>query len=365
MKARLTDEVQVVDIAVFAELAVWEPRPELQLLCRATRDHGGLDEALIDQVLPGLSDRGRRNLTRHLAYIRLMNRDGELTGLGRRCADSGEAPAWEQGAYHLLVAIHPLFGCHVLDYMRTNNDPLDRDFDLRPLPPWLTVPRTKVFASSLDHGKRFSIASFPAAKGQDPMCRGWEKDPARVKWEIDLLTGVNQWVIEGDVGSSDDPRSFRSIPEAIEPTELAGLFASWEPRWNQTAGRLLMAYDGRVNVDGRESFERNSRYKSVEAGQRGAWSDVEVQGIPVGPKTAADAREWATAILVGRTEAGGAFMTPSKLRSEWEEATEGTPLEGRAGKAPDPTQIVTVKSKAVAERTRWLLSATADIGLEA
>ena len=365
MKARLTDNVDVVDIAVFAELAVWERRPELQLLCRATRDHGVLDEAVIDLVLPGLSDRGRGNLIRHLVYIRLMNRDGGLTGLGHRCADSGEAPAWEQGAYHLLVATHPLFGCHVLEYMRTANDPLDRDFDLRPLAPWLSIPRTKVFASSLDHGRRFSIASFPAAKGQDPMCRGWEKDPAKVKWEIDLSTGVNQWVIEGEVGPSDNRRPFRSIPEAVEPTELAGLFASWEPRWNQSAGRLLMAYDGRVNADGRESFERNLRYKSVEAGRLGAWSDVEVQGIPVGPKTAAEAREWATAILVGRTEAAGAFVTPSKLASEWVEATEGTPLEERAGKAPDPTQIAKVNHKAVAERTRWLLAAADDIGLDA
>ncbi len=365
MKARLTDSVEVVDIAVFAELAVWERRPELQLLCAAGRAHGGLDEGVIDQVLPGLSERGRRNLIRHLGYIRLMNRDGGLTRLGHRCAESGDAPAWEQGAYHLLVATHPLFGCHVLDYKRTDNDPFDRDFDLQPLPPWLRVPKHKVFASSLDHGRRFSIASCPSAKGQDPMCRGWDMDPARVKWEIDLLTGANKWVIEGAVGPSDNPRPFRSMPEAIEPAELAGLFASWEPRWNQRSGRVLMAYDGRVNADGRESFARNWRYKSVEAGRFGAWTDVDVEGVPVGPKTAADAREWATAILVGRTEAAGAFVTPSKLASEWAEATEGTPLEGRAGQAPDPTQVAKVNNKVIPERTRWLLAATADIGLDA
>ena len=38
MKAVLQTKIPLWDIAVFAELAVWEPRPELQRLCAACAD---------------------------------------------------------------------------------------------------------------------------------------------------------------------------------------------------------------------------------------------------------------------------------------------------------------------------------------
>ncbi|MCA9633674.1 MAG: hypothetical protein KC766_38750, partial [Myxococcales bacterium] len=129
MQASLTTQVDLWDVAVFAELAVWEMRPDLQVLCAAAQTHGCLDEEAIDAVLPGISARGRTNLLRHMGYIHLIDRSGSLTGLGRRCASAGEAPSWEQGVYHLLVASHPLFGCHVLDFKRTSGDAFDRDFD--------------------------------------------------------------------------------------------------------------------------------------------------------------------------------------------------------------------------------------------
>lgn len=365
MKATLDSEVEIWDIAVFAELAVWESRPDLQLLCRKVREHGELDEDVVDEVLPGLSSRGRKNLVRHLGYVQLTDRDGRLTGLGNRCADTGQAPAWEQGAYHLLVAAHPLFSCHVLDYKRTVNDPFDRDYDLKPLPGWMTVPRDQVFTSALDQSRRFSIAAFPAGKGQDPLCRGWEMEPAKLTWEIDLVTGANQWAIEGNVGSKEEPRAFRSAPESADPAELAGLYAKWESRWDLRSSRVLMAYDGRVGPGGREAFVRAWKYKSVQVGQFGTYENVVVRDVPVGPKTDADAAMWATAILVARAEAVGAYVAPAGWEREWRAATDGTPLAGRAGTAPDPRAVESVNGSSVAPRTRWLLSAGADLGLDA
>ena len=107
MKATLEAEVEVREVAVFAELAVWEKRPDLQALCAAAQDRVSLDEEAIATVLPGLSLRARENLLRHLSYVGLTGRDGAPTALGRRCATTGAAPAWEQGGYRLLVAFPP------------------------------------------------------------------------------------------------------------------------------------------------------------------------------------------------------------------------------------------------------------------
>ena len=197
MKATLEAEVEIWNIAVFAELAVWEQRPDLQLLCMLARDRGGLDEGAIDSVLPGLSERARTNLVRHLGYVQLTDRYGSLTALGRHCASSGEAPAWEQGAYHLLVARHPLFDSYILDFKRASGDAYDRDFDLDELPRWLSPDRDRVFTSAIGGTRRFSLGAFPAARGHDPACRGWELEPGKLSWEIDLQNGANQWTISG------------------------------------------------------------------------------------------------------------------------------------------------------------------------
>ena len=161
MIAHVTTPVELIEVAVFAELAVWSERPALAALCRAAVD-APLDEAAIDRLLPGLPLHGRRNLLRHLDRERLVARDGSLTALGQRCAESGEAPAWEQGVYRLLVARHRLIGCEVLDFERAGTDGRDRDFDgLTPLPRGFVIDPDRVFTSALDETRRFGVAALP------------------------------------------------------------------------------------------------------------------------------------------------------------------------------------------------------------
>lgn len=364
MKTTLESKVEVWDIAVFSELAVWEPRPDLQVLCVAARDRGTLDDEVVEEVLPGLSKRGRANLLRHLAYIQLVSRNGGLTPLGRRCAAEGDAPAWEQGVYDLLVATHPLFGCHVLDYKRATNDPYDRNYDdLQPIPSWLAISPNQVFTSALDNSRQFGITGFPSSRGQEPLCRMWEMAPGKLSWDIELDSGENRWTIEGEVGSKDDPKRYRSTPQSIDPSELKGLYAKWDNRWNRRARRVLMPYDGRVGQGGREPFLRSWRYKTVNAGPFGTWEDTVVRDVPVGPRTDEDARTWATAILVARAEAVDAYLSPDGWNEEWTNAVSGTPLEGKAGEPPEPAALREVNGEPIAQRTRWLLTACAEIGL--
>ena len=369
MKARLETDVEIRDVAVFAELAVWEKRPDLRILCATAQDRGALDEAAIDTVLPGLSQRARTNLRRHLSDLRLVDPDGgALTGLGRRCASSGEAPAWEQGVYRLLVASHPIFDSHLLDFIRAPDDPFDRDFDRREaLPSWLRPERDRVFASVFERSRRFSVAGFPAERGQNPACRSGETITGKLRWDIDLASGGNQWTIEGQVsgGWRKGGGKFRSEPESVESNELDELFADWEPQWNMEVRRVAMAYDGKVMEDGHEPFLRSRQYGRKQVRDFGSFDEVVVRDIPVGPATKDDARIWATAILVARSEAGDGYMASDDWRSEWAAAIEDTPLAAWAGDAPDPVGLSEVNGRPLAPRTRWLLAAGADLSMEA
>lgn len=368
MKARLETDVEIREVAVFAELAVWEKRPDLRILCATAWDQGALDEITIDTVLPGLSTRARKNLCRHLSYLRLVGRDGALTGLGRHCASSGEAPAWEQGVYRLLVASHPLFDSHVLDFIRAPGDGSDHDFKRRdPLPSGLRPEHDRVFASVFERSRRFSVAGFPAERGQNPVCRIGETITGKLRWDIDLADGDNKWTIEGRVSEEwrKEGGKFRSAPESVESKELTDLFADWEPRWNKKVRRVAMEYDGKVTGDGRGPFLRSWPYGQKEVRDFGSFDKVVVRDIPVGPATKDDARIWATAILVARSEAGDGYMTPDDWRSEWAAAIEDTPLAKWAGDAPDPAGLSEVNGRPLATRTRWLLAAGADLSMEA
>ena len=369
MRAILEAEVEIQEIRLIAELAVWEKRPELQALCVAARDRESLDEEAIDTVLPGLSSRARANLLRHLSYVGLTNRDGAPTALGRRCATSGTAPAWEQGGYSLLVASHPLFESCVLDFRRASGDARDRDFDdLEPLPKGLAPNRDRVFTSAFDRSKRFSIAAFPTERGQNPVCRSQRKSPGKLRWEIDLASGTNEWTIAGQAGDWDRRGNgkFQSAPESMDPNELRGLVADWEPRWEETQeGRVAMACDDKAARDGRESFLRTRSYEPREVRRFGMFEKITVRDIPVGPASENDARIWATAILVARSRADDAYVAPDHWRSEWSSAIEDTPLAEWAGEAPDPATLSEVNGRPLSVRTRWLLAAGADLEMEA
>ncbi len=361
MKASLKTEVEIRDIVVFAEIAVWEKRPDLQVLCATAQAQGALNGDAVDTVLPGLSCRARENLLRHLRYIGLV-RNGALTALGRRCASSGEAPAWEQGVYRLLVASHPLFDSHVLDFRRTPGDWRDRDFDNHePLPSWLSPNRDRVF-TSIFQSKRFNISRFPASQGQNPVCRIEGMTTGKLQWDIDLASGDNKWTIEGQVSGDWNRRGkFQSAPESVEPGKLVDIFADWEPQWDMQMGRLAMEYDGKIGQGGRESFRRSRQYNDKQVRNFGPFDEIVVRDVPVSPATKDDARTWATAILVARSEADDSYIVPDGWRAEWSNVIENTPLAEWAGDAPDLVALSEVNGRSLAARTRWLLAAGTDL----
>lgn len=364
MKALLRSDVELWQITAFAEVAEWERRPELQRVCAAVPKRGGLGPAEIDKVLPGLSEAARKNIVRHLKYLRLLDERGALTALGRRCASSGEAPAWEMGVYEFLVAVHPAFRSHVLAFQRLQADARDRDFqNLEPIPEWFGPAPGRVWASALDSGRRFTVQSFPTSEGIDPRCRTQKLQPAQLVWEIDLASGENAWHIEGNDGGSRGRVSFRSQPESMPEAKLVDLLGTWDKRWNRTSSRLEMPYDGKAS-DGHDTFLRTFHYRRVKVADFGTFDDVVVDGVPVGPRNSTEAREWALELTVARIAAADAYCSKESWAKEWDMVVRGSPLEAGAGRAPGADAVTSFGGEPLPIRTRWLLVAASDLAME-
>ena len=364
MKAVLCSEVELLEIAVFAEAAVWERRPELQLICASIPDRARVSPGEIEQALPGLSEAAQKNIIRHLNYLRLVDDRGMLTALGRRCAITGDAPMWELGGFNFLVASHPLFRCHVLHFKRLVADGRDWDFrGLEAVPGWFGADPARVWTSAFDGDLRFTLSALTAPRGFDPRCRVHDLPPAQLVWDVDLDSGENAWHVEGKVVSERRNVSFCSQPESIPAQKLAGMFATWDNRWDRMTGRLAMAYDDGA-VDGRETFLRTFRYPKVKAGEFGTFTDVEVEGVPVGPSGPLDAQSWALELLVARVAAADAYCSKESWVKGWGAVVTGSPLEAGAGQTPIPDAVLRSSGKKLPVRTRWLLAAASDLAME-
>lgn len=363
MKAILRSEVELWQFTAFAELAVLDRRPELQRLCAGVPASGALDEAIVEQQLPGLSPRGRTNLIRSLFESRLIDEQRRLTRFGHECAATGEAPAWELGVFSLAVARHPLTGPLLLEFKREPGDAKDNEYsDLHELPGWLKPVLGKVWPSALNDRDRFVVAGFPT-RGGPPHGRARELAPVELTWEIELTTGDNSWQITGRLAASEASTSLRNVKGSADMGPLIGLHARWEPRWDRASGRALLAYDRGVGPDGSEDFLRSYRYELVDLDEYGLFSTVEVHDMPVGPADATTARTWATAITVGQVEAAGGYVAPARWADIWHEVVRGTPLRSLAGEPPPPEGVAAIDRQPVRQRTRWLLTAPVDLDM--
>lgn len=371
MKTTIESETRIGAVTMFAELAVWRKRRDLQALClcAAASEDGVLDEDAVEKVLPGLSARACKNILRRMQHDRLVDRQHRLTEFGESCASDGDAPAWEEGVYRFLVAEHELVGVHVLDFER--DDPHAKSIGQSKrddVPNGVAMPRERMFVSAFDPNLRFGLAADSVAGNRQALRRIERMPAATLRWEIDLESGENECIVEGRIRDGAWRRSgaFRSAAE--EPalrSELTGLFAQWEPRWEprRNAGRGLVAmeYDGGVGPDGQETFLREFAYEPVRVGRFGEFARVVVRDVPVGPAKPADAREWAEAIAVARVKSQNGYVTRDGWRSEWSNAIRGAPLAEWAGFAPDPATLAAALGGAGAARTKWLLAAAIDL----
>ena len=257
-----------------------------------------------------------------------------------------------------------MFRSCILDFRRLPSDSRNHDFkSLERLPDWFTPAPQRTWTSAFNAELRFTLCSLPAPRGVDPACWTREHGAARLVWEINLDTGRNSWSVEGEIDGARGVTSFRSPPESVPAQKLAGAFAGWESRWSPSTGRVAVPYDGRA-AGGRESFLRTFKYPRVRIGELGVFEDVTVEGVPVGPSNAVEARQWALALLLARAVAADAYWTTEGWAREWDTIVRGTPLEASAGSAPAPASVGAVAGKPIPARVRWLISAAADLAGE-
>lgn len=367
MKTTLRALVELFAVSVFAEVAVWEKRLELQRLCRLGEASGKIDADIVASALPGLSNAACRNVLRTIEHMQLIDSKSSMTDFGRRCGKTGEAPAWELGVFTFLVAKQVCFGAWPLAFIREKPDGQDRDFNnLDDVPDWFSPTPLRTWTSAFDDEDKqeFTLSRFPTKPGQNAVCRLDQLPHAKLVWDIDLMNGKNLLHVEGSISGSDGkPRSFRSMDLAVPADEVLSYFSTWERRWDKACTRVLLQYDGQADKNGRDEFLRTLLYSKVTAGQRGTYEKVSVEDVPVGPAGPAEATEWAMALALARIKAVDAYVAPKDWTTNWDAVLSGTPLQSGAGAAPDVLALLD-RQHPLPLRLRWLLAAGTDLGME-
>jgi hypothetical protein len=336
MRAVLISHIPVARIAVFAELAWLQRRPELGLLCRAAREHGNrLSVAGVQSALPGLSDAGAVNVLAWCRVLALCDEQGGLTTLGADVAERDEAPVPEQGVYGLWLAEHPVIGQRVLSVERlaSNRDPRFESITALPIQPELGT----VFRSVVDPKERFQVRSLPSNHGQVGCVLGASQANCRLRWMIDFDAGRDQWQLDGMVEKPMGGGKHAMVPMQHEPEserlDLWSLIKGWSTgslrqfgRWLVDEKRLAVSFDELSGAE-QDTFLKSLRLRRVEVPGKGSYDDVLLEDVPVGPASADDAQKWATARFERQMSAHPSYRSRSQVRALFTEVTEHTPLE--------------------------------------
>lgn len=368
MKTVLTGVIPVARVAVFAEMAWLERRPELGLLCRKAREsEKRITSTNVQSVLPGMSDAGAKNIVAWCEMLGLCDKHGALTTLGETVADSDEAPVPEQGVYDLWIAQHPVIGSRVLAVERLAPRREDRLEDVRPLP--IEPDRGKVFHSVTNPKERFQVRSLPTNQEQSGCIPGNTKATCRLRWTLDFDAGRDIWQLEGQIESPIDNGKHTMVQIQHQPEsdglDLWQLVGTWGNgplstfgRWQPEVRSLSVSFQGLTEVE-ITNFRRTLALGHVEVPGKGGYDNVHLEDVPVGPATAYDAQCWAIARLDQHTKKQPAYLSRAELRELFVELTEETPLAPFHPTLPSHDDLLKAQIKDPARF--WLLAAPVDL----
>lgn len=332
MRAELSCTLDVERLAVFAEMAWLERRPELGLVCRAARTNGDrLTAASVQSVLPGLGDAGARNVLDWCARLGLCDRGGGLTKLGVEVAETDEAPVPEQGVYDLWCVDHPLLGRRILAAERLASTRDLRFEQIAQLP--LTPDRGVVFRSVADPRQRFVLRDLPSNHGQHGCLPLTTRAECRLVWTLDFDAGRDAWQLVGKLESHQAAmRPFEHQPESAG-LDLWALASHWGTgplaefgRWQAAERRLMVTFTGLADAE-QQHFRKTYTLAEVDVPGKGLYADVVVKDVPIGPASDVDAQRWAMARLDRHLRTTPAYRGREEVRRLFAELTEGTPLE--------------------------------------
>jgi hypothetical protein len=355
-------------VAVFAEMAWMERRPELGLLCRTAREHGNrITTAIVQSALPGLPDAGANNVIAWCKMLGLCDAQGALTALGAGVADTNEAPVPEEGVYGLWLAKHPVIGWRVLAAERLAST---RDARFESIKPLSVAPdRGKVFRSVLDGKERFLVRDLPTNHNQPGGIERETRATCRLRWTLDFDNERDQWQLDGVIEASQGQGKNAMRPMQHEPEsdglDLWKLASTWATgplaafgRWQENERRLAVAFEGLAEND-LDSFRKTLMLRRVEIPGKGSYENVTLQDVPVGPATAQDAQRWAMARLDRHLSAKPGYRTRTDVREQFAQITEETPLEAFTPTLPSHDDMLARASKDLDQY--WSLAAPVDL----
>lgn len=368
MRCVLTTEIPVRRVAVFAEMAWLERRPELGLLCRAAREHENrITAAVVQSALPGLRDAGANNVIAWCTMLGLCDGWGGLTALGEDVADTDEAPVPEQGVYGLWLAQHPVLGRRVLAVERLAANRDQRFESIEPLP--LEPDRGKVFRSVLDGKERFMVRDLPTNHGQPGGLIGDTRATCRLRWTLDFHQARDQWQLDGMIEAPQGNGKHGLRPMQHEPEsdglDLWNLASMWATgplssfgRWQASERRLAVSFDG-LEEGEVDTFRKTLALRRVEIPGKGVYDNVTLEDVPVGPASAQDAQRWAMARFDRHLAAKPGYRSRAEVRERFAQLTEDTPLEAFAPTLPSHDELLSQASRDP-ERF-WSLAAPVDL----
>lgn len=332
MKAILSTSIAVERVAVLAECAWLERRPELELVCRAAQSAGGLlSREQVRSVLPGLEDTGAGNVIAWCEMLGLVDRGGTLTPLGAEVARSGEAPVPEQGAYDLWMAEHPILERRILALERQSANPKLRFDELEPLP--FEPERGVVFRSVVDRRERFVLRALLSNHGQIRCIRSPTRATCRLEGRLDFDAGRDEWQLVGTIeGPNGAMVSLQHEPESAG-LDLEVLSRVWGDgplakfgRWQPAERRLAVAFDG-LSAEEQDTFRKTLRLDRADVPGKGSYTTAILEDVRIGPATAVDAQRWARARLDRCLEKEPAYRSRAAVHQLFTELVQGTPLE--------------------------------------
>jgi hypothetical protein len=372
MRAILSAKVPVSCVAVFAEMAWMERRPELGLLCRAARDHGNIiTTATVQSALSGLPDAGANNVIAWCQVLGLCDARGGLTSLGQDVAESDEAPVPEQGIYCLWLAQHPVIGRRVLTAERLTSTRDHRFESIRPLP--YDPERRKVFRSVLNGKERFIVRDLPTNHGQSGGDMRSTRATCRLRWTLDFDHAQDQWQLDGAIESPQGNGKHELRPMKHEPEsdglDLWNLISVWTigplaafGRWQATTRQLAVSFNALTEAE-INTFRKTLSLGFVEIPGKGAYEDVTIEDVPIGPWSADDAQQWAMARFAQHLLKKPAYRSRAEVRALFAELTEDTPLEQLSPTLPSHADLLAglpAQSERDQERF-WSLAAAVDL----
>lgn len=386
MRAHLQTPLTVHHVEVFAEMAWIERRPELGLLCRAAREREQLTPAVVQEVLPGLSETGAQNVVAWCQHLGLCGRRGELRPLAENVAVSDEAPVPEQGVYGLWLARHPVLGSRILSVERRSHRKNMRVDQIQPLP--LTPDRDTIFCSVVEPTERFLLRGLPGdvgdANGQ--LCGVQEETAATcdLHWRLDFDEERDTWWLSGEIevpqreqreqrerrgkarngGRARQSMRFAEESAGLTLSAVAGAwgrgplrdFGVWEPRERRLAVSFATVDEGSV-----DTFLAAYTLAQAEIHDFGVFYDVRLEDVPLRPATADDAQAWAMARFNRRIDKKPSYRSRADVRQIFARVVEETPLERFSPTLPSHEELLAEAGRAGNLDRFWSLAAPVDL----